>query len=65
MIEKMKKHGQINQNIIDSNGMNMSLIIMEVKYGDIGYNDSSCHGYYIIKIPSSLYTLQSDLSIDG
>ena len=45
--------------------MNMSLIIMEVKYVAIDTDDSSCHGYYIIKFSSLPYTLQSDLSIDG
>ena len=38
---------------------------MEEKYGAIDTDDSSCHGYYIIKFYSSPYTLQSDLSIDG
>ena len=45
--------------------MNMSLIVMEVKYGAIDTDDSSCNGYYIIKFSSSPYTLQSDLNIDG
>ena len=45
--------------------MNISLIIMEVRYGAIDTDDSSCHGYYIIKFYSSPYTIQSDLSIDG
>ena len=45
--------------------MNISLIIMEGKYGAINSDDSSCHGYYIIKISSSPYTLQADLSIYG
>ena len=43
----------------------MSLIIMEGNYGAIDADDSSCNGYYIIKISSSPYTLQSDLIIDG
>ena len=55
----------INQTIIDGNVMNMYLIIMEGKYGAIDTNDSSCHGYYIIKFPSYTYTLQSELSIYG
>ena len=38
---------------------------MEGRYGAIDADDSSCHGYYIIKISSSPYTLQSDLIIDG
>ena len=44
--------------------MNMSLIIMEGKYGAIDTDDSSCHGYYIIKFSSSPYTLQTYLRID-
>ena len=43
--------------------MNISLVVMEGKYGVIGTDDSSCNGYYIIKFSSSLYTLQADLSI--
>ena len=54
----------INQTIIDGNVMNMSLIIMEVKYGAIDTDDYSCRGYYIIKFYSYPYTLQADLSID-
>ena len=45
--------------------MNMSLIIIEGKYGAINTDDSLCHGYYTIKFSSSPYTLQADLSIDG
>ena len=45
--------------------MNISLIIMKGKYSDIYADDSSSHGYYIIKLSSSPYTLQADLSIDG
>ena len=45
--------------------MNMSLIIMEGKYGAFDTYNSSCHGYYIIKLSSYPYTLQADLSIDG
>ena len=45
--------------------MNMSLIIMEGKYGAIDSDDSSCHGYYIIKFSSYPYTLQTDFSVDG
>ena len=43
----------------------MYFIIMEGKYGAIGADDYSCHGYYIIKISSHPHTLQADLSIDG
>ena len=43
----------------------MSLIIMKGKYVAMAVDYSSCHGYYIITFSSSLYTLQSDLSING
>ena len=39
----------MNRTILDGNVMNMSLIIMEGNYGAIDADDSSCHGYYIIK----------------
>ena len=45
--------------------MKIALIIMKGNYGAIDTNDSSCHGYYIINVSSSTYTLQSELSIDG
>ena len=48
----------MNLKILDDNAMNMALVIMEGKYGDIDTNDSTCHGYYIIKFSSSPYTLQ-------
>ena len=44
--------------------MNMSLIILEGKYGAIDNDDSSCHDYYIIKFSSSPYIFQEDLNID-
>ena len=43
----------------------MSFIVMEVNYGTIDSDYSTCHGYYIIIFSSSPYTLQADLSIDG
>ena len=43
----------------------MSLIITEGNYVAVDADDSTCHGYYIIKISSYTYTLQSDMSIDG
>ena len=58
-------YNHINQNILYDSVMNMSLIIMKGKYGDIYTDDSSCHGYCIIKFSSSPYTHQSDLIIDG
>ena len=48
----------INENILEVNVINMYLIIMEGKYGTIDTDDYSCHGYYIIKFSSSIYTLQ-------
>ena len=45
--------------------MNISLVIMEVKYGAIDIDNYLCHGYYIIKFSSSPYTLQEYLIIDG
>ena len=38
---------------------------MEVKYGAIGTDGSSFHGYHIIKFSPSPYTLKEYLSIDG
>ena len=55
----------INRTIIDGNVMNIYLIIMEGKYGAIGTDYYSFHGYYIIKFSSSPYTLQEELIIDG
>ena len=43
----------------------MYLIITEGKYVAIDTDDSSRHGYYIIKLSSSPYILQAYLSIDG
>ena len=45
--------------------LNISWIIMEVKYGAIGDDYYTCHGYYIINFSSSQYILQSDLNSDG
>ena len=45
--------------------MDIYLIFMEVKYRAVNADNYSCYSYYIIKIPSSPYTLQSDLNIDG
>ena len=60
-----KKYKRINQNIIDGNVMNISLIVIEVNYGDIDADDYICHGCYIIRFSSTPYTLQSELSIYG
>ena len=43
----------------------MSLIITEGTYGAIDTDDSSYHGYYIIKFSSSPYNFQADLIIYG
>ena len=61
--EENNKH--IIQTTIGGNMMNMSLIIMEVKYVAINTGDYPCRGYYIINFSSSPYTLQADFSIDG
>ena len=53
--EEEYKH--INQNILDGNVINMSLIIMEGNYGSIDSDCSTCHGYHIIRFTSSPYTL--------
>ena len=45
--------------------MNISLTIIEGKYGATVTDYSSCHGCYIINFYSLPYTLQEDLSIDG
>ena len=45
--------------------MNMYLIIMEGYYGAIDSDDTTCHGYYIIRFSSSPYNLQSELIIEG
>ena len=58
-------HENIYQTILGGNVMNMSFIIMEVKYDAIDTDDSSCRDYYIINFSSYPYTLQADLIIDG
>ena len=45
--------------------MNISLIIMEGNYVSIDSDDSTCHGYYIIRFTSPPYALQADLVIYG
>ena len=54
-----------NRNIIEENMMKVSLIINKGNFGAIDSDNSSSHGYYIIRFSSSLYTLQIDLNIDG
>ena len=54
----------MNQNILDGNVMNMPLIVTEGNYSAIKYDDFTCHGWYIARFSSSLYTLQDNLSID-
>ena len=51
--EEYYKH--FNRTILDGNVVNMSMIFTGGKYGAINSDDSSCHGYYIIKISSSPY----------
>ena len=47
----------MNITIIEGNVMKVSLIITKVNYRAIDADNSSCHGYYIIRFSSSLYTL--------
>ena len=54
-----------NITLIEGNVMNIYLIITNGNYGTIDADNSSCHGYYIIRFSSSLNTLKSDLNIDG
>ena len=51
--------------MFDGRVVNISLIIMEGKYGDIDADEYSFYSYYIIKFSSSPYTLQADLISDG
>ena len=44
--------------MLDGNFMNIYVIVTEVNYGVIDYDDSACHGYYIINFSSSTYNLQ-------
>ena len=55
----------INRTILDGNVVNMSLVITEGNYGDIEADDSTFHGYYIIRFYSSPYTHQAYLIIHG
>ena len=45
--------------------MNMTFDNFGRKHGSIDADDSTCHGYYIIKFYSYSYILQSNLSIYG
>ena len=45
--------------------MKVSLIITKGNFGAIDSDNSSRHGYYIIRLSSSLYNLQLDLNING
>ena len=45
--------------------MNMCLIIIEGNYDAVDDDDSTCHGYYIIRFSSYPYTLQSELNVYG
>ena len=54
----------MNRTILGGDVINVSLIIMGGDYGDINSDDSTCRGYYIIKLSSYPYILQSDLLID-
>ena len=41
------------------------MIISKVNVGDIDADETSFHGYYIIRFYSTPYTLQEDLNIHG
>ena len=45
--------------------MKMSLIRIEGNCGAIDADDSTCHGYYIIRFSSYPYTLKAYLNIYG
>ena len=60
-----KYYNHINLAIIDGNVINVSLINAEGKYGAIDADDSSCHGYYIIRFSSSSLIFKADLIIGG
>ena len=45
--------------------MNISLVIIEGSYSAIDADDSTYHGYYIIRFSLYPYNLQADLNIDG
>ena len=55
----------INWTILDGDGINISLIIMEGNYGAIDADGYKFHGYYNIKYSSSPFILQAGLSVDG
>ena len=48
----------INRNILDSNVMNMYIIISTGNYGAVDARNTSCQDYCIIRFSSSPYTLQ-------
>ena len=45
--------------------MKISLVIIEGSYCAIDADDSTYHGYYIIRFSLYPYNLQADLNIDG
>ena len=55
----------INITILYGQFMSVSLIIIEVNYGDIDSYVYTCYGYHIIKFSSSPYTFQADSNIYG
>ena len=52
-----EEYERINPIILDANAMNMYYIIMEGNYGAIDADDSTFHGYYIIRCSSSSYII--------
>ena len=55
----------IIRTILGGNYMIVSLINIEVNYGTIDDDYSTCHGYNIIIFSSSPYTLQVYCNMDG
>ena len=59
------EYEQVNREILDINFTNIPLILSKGNLVDIDADDTSCHGYYIIQLYLSLYTLHEDLNKYG
>ena len=55
----------MNRNILDCNFINKSLIFIEGNYSAVYSDDSTCHGYYIMRFSLYPYNLQLYFNIDG
>ena len=53
----------INRNIIGGFVMSIFFFITKVNYGSIDADDTSCHGFYIIRFSSYIYSLQVDKDV--